>query len=332
MKYVQPLNDVEEVTLLELMSHYSSARARIRAHAVLLSYRRFSLNEIARIYQVDRDTVSHWLNRWETQGLIGLYDEPRSGRPHKLTAQQINEVTDWLQAEPRSIKRIATQILDQFHQVVSLSTLRRVFRQAGFSWKRIRKSLKSKRNAQAFVQSQAEIEWLRMEEQHGLLEVYFFDESGFSLEPVVPYAWQPKGQTLSLLAAKSQRLHVLGFLSTTQTFESFVVTGKVDTEVVIACFDSFSEQLSKPTWVILDNAAQHTAKAFKAKQALWQKRRLFVYYLPPYSPELNLIEIVWRFIKYAWLPFSAYTNLASLKQGLEEVLVNIGTKYQITFG
>ena len=329
MKYVQPLNDVEEVTLLELMSHHTSARARIRAHAILLSSRRFTLNEIARIYQVDRDTVSHWLNRWEAQGLIGLYDEPRSGRPHKLTAQQVSEVTDWLQTEPRSIKRIALRILTLFDQVVSLSTLRRIFRQAGFSWKRIRKSLKSKRNAEAFAKSQAEIEQLRIEEQQGLLELYFFDESGFSLEPVVPYAWQPKGQTLSLLAAKSQRLHVLGFLSTAQAFESFVVTGKVDTEVVIACFDSFSEQLNKPTWVILDNAAQHTAKA---KQALWQKRGLFVYYLPPYSPELNLIEILWRFIKYVWLPFSAYTDLASLKQGLEEVLVNIGTKYQITFG
>ena len=53
MKYVQPLNDVEEVTLLELMSHHTSARARTRAHAVLLSYPRFRVNEIAHIYQVD---------------------------------------------------------------------------------------------------------------------------------------------------------------------------------------------------------------------------------------------------------------------------------------
>lgn len=41
---------------------------------------------------------------------------------------------------------------------------------------------------------------------------------------------------------------------------------------------------------------------------LRETRGLFIYYLPPYSPELNLIEILWSFIKYAWLPFNAYKD------------------------
>src|SRR2546425_6179367 len=54
-------------------------------------------------------------------------------------------------------------------------------------------------------------------------------------------------------------------------------------------------------------------------------------YLTPYAPELNLIEILWRNIKYTWLPFSAYQCLNTLRDALENILKNFGSKYQITF-
>ena len=65
--------------------------------------------------------------------------------------------------------------------------------------------------------------------------------------------------------------------------------------------------------------------------AAWKERGLIVKYLPTYSPELNLIEIVWRFIKYQWLPLSAYFSFNNLKLGLQNVLDAIGSKYLITF-
>ncbi|NNM59570.1 MAG: IS630 family transposase, partial [Legionellales bacterium] len=54
-------------------------------------------------------------------------------------------------------------------------------------------------------------------------------------------------------------------------------------------------------------------------------------YLPPYSPELNLIEILWRFMKYSWISFSAYSCFNSLKTEIERVLCEVGMKYKITF-
>jgi transposase len=65
--------------------------------------------------------------------------------------------------------------------------------------------------------------------------------------------------------------------------------------------------------------------------AQWKKQGLIIKYLPPYSPELNLIEILWRNIKYTWLPFSAYQCLNALGDALEHILKNFGSKYQITF-
>ncbi len=49
----------------------------------------------------------------------------------------------------------------------------------------------------------------------------------------------------------------------------------------------------------------------------------------PYAPELNLIEILWRKIKYEWMPFSAYQSLADLKQNLFDILKGVGSQYQI---
>ena len=58
---------------------------------------------------------------------------------------------------------------------------------------------------------------------------------------------------------------------------------------------------------------------------------LIVKYLPAYSPELNLIEMLWRFIKYYWLPFSAYASFQSLVAAVEAILKGVGTDYRIDF-
>lgn len=103
------------------------------------------------------------------------------------------------------------------------------------------------------------------------------------------------------------------------------------TDLVIGCFDLFSQTIRKKTVVIIDNAPIHTSQAFEKKRCLWKKKGLYLYFLPGYSPELNLIEILWRFIKYWWLPFSAYLNFPTLVEAVEDILVNVGSKYRIDF-
>ena len=61
------------------------------------------------------------------------------------------------------------------------------------------------------------------------------------------------------------------------------------------------------------------------------EKNLTIYRIPTYSPELNVIEIVWRKIKYNWLPFEAYKSFADLKRELFNVLANIGTSYNVNF-
>jgi len=83
--------------------------------------------------------------------------------------------------------------------------------------------------------------------------------------------------------------------------------------------------------VVIDNASMHTSNDFLNRLDRWKSRGLIIQNIPPYSPELNRIEILWRKIKYEWLDFSAYESFQSLKESLNDILANIGQKYKISF-
>lgn len=88
MKFVKKLKKQEEKQLKEILKTSSDHKKRQRAHAILLSARKHKIDMIAQIFDVDRDTVSEWINRWETIGIVGLSDAPRSGRPPKEKVEQ----------------------------------------------------------------------------------------------------------------------------------------------------------------------------------------------------------------------------------------------------
>jgi transposase len=162
--------------------------------------------------------------------------------------------------------------------------------------------------------------------------VWYFDASGFCLTPSIPYAWQPLGSVMEVpTSTHNRRLNVLGFLTRHNDLFPYSIEGRVDTDVVIECFEQFSQQLKKRAYVFLDNASIHKSHAFIQHSPQWVKRGLIIKYLPPYSSELNLIEILWRFMKYYWMPFSAYVSLQSLLQSIEDILQRFGTEYAIAF-
>ena len=173
---------------------------------------------------------------------------------------------------------------------------------------------------------------LQTREDRGECDLWYFDGAGFCLTPCVPYAWQPIGDNIEVPSAShGQRLNVLGFLKRDNDLVPYMMEGGVDTETIIACFDQFSDQLEKRSYVLIDNAPMHRSKAFIRQIPKWVTKGLIVKYLPPYSPELNLIEMLWRFMKYYWLPFSAYASFQLLVAAVEDILSSFGTDYQIAF-
>jgi len=161
--------------------------------------------------------------------------------------------------------------------------------------------------------------------------LYYFDESGFTLDPYIPYAWQEAGSVIAIPATKGSRINVLGLMNRKNELYPYLFEQSLNTSVVVACLNDFCKNIKKKTVVVMDNSSIHRSEEFEEYIARWKKKGLIIKYLIPYAPELNLIEILWRHIKYLWLPFSAYQCMEALREALEHILKDFGSKYQITF-
>lgn len=332
-KFVKPLTPAQREQLQAIMKSSAPQRTRMRAHAVLLSERRYSLDQIADVYQVDRDRVSQWLEWWEAEHLDGLDDDPRSGRPPKLTGAERQDALKITLQEPRSIKTGLKRIANEVGKLLSGETLRTLLSMEGYVWKRMRRSSRAWRDEVEFRAAEAALAQLRANSLAGTsaFDLWYYDEAGFTLQPAIPYAWQRVGQRLELASTHGPRQNVLGFFNLHNQFHSFAFQGPLDSHTVIYCFDLFRQRQQKPALVIIDNAPIHTSEDFEEELERWRKEELYVKFLPPYCPELNLIEILWRKIKYEWLPLDAYLNFKTMTAALFEVLKGIGSKYRITF-
>lgn len=322
----------EEMTALNVMHKtHPLYLSRWRSHAILLSYQEYSVPMICSIYGVCRQTVSTWFSSWEKNGIDGLVDCQGRGRRSILTEQEQNILVQRVEKSPRSLKSVLAKFEKDLGISVSIDTIKCICKKAGLVWKRVRKSLRTKRNQDRFDAATDEINLLIQQHKDNELDLCYFDESGFTLEPSVPYAWQQKGETIEIPCSKSKRLNVLGFVNRDCKFDSFVFEGTVSTSVVVACIDEFAKQIKKPTTLIIDNASTHTSYEFNENLERWKEKNLSIYRIPSYSPELNIIEIIWRKIKYEWLPFSAYESYNSLQLELFNVLSNIGKNYKVEF-
>ena len=114
-------------------------------------------------------------------------------------------------------------------------------------------------------------------------------------------------------------------------FHAYVSEQSINTDVVIACIDTFFPAVDKPTVIVVDRSSIHTSDAIEDRLEEWTERGLTIFELPSYSPELNLIEILWRFIKYEWLDIDAYTSWDILVSSVEKILKEFGNSYVINF-
>ncbi len=317
-----------------MYNFHPNKQGQRHAHGLLLLDQGYCFEEVAQILLRCQKSVYNWVNRWLDQGLVGLYDQMRRGRKPLLDLAACLKVEAIIEQAPRRVSQHLEEIQRQTGHLISKSTLKRTLRSMGLRWKRIRKWLGSLHNEEDFRMAQQELESLKELEDKGLIELYFCDESGFNLTPCLPYAWQKKGQTICLPAAKAGSYNVLGIMGGNNTLYAYGFQGSINSQVAIACMDEFAVQGEQkaaclPAYVIIDNAPIHNSQAFRAKENQWVKQGITIKRIPAYCPELNLIEILWRKIKYDWIPFDAYQTLDKLIHEVEQVIRDVGKRFVI---
>jgi transposase len=115
MKFASSLTTEQHEQLQDLMKNSPTHRIRQRAHAVVLSAKRYSVEQIADIFEVDRDTISLWLDNWSASGVDGLADAAKSGRPQTVDVRTAEKLVTQVQASPRQITQTLSALKKTGH-------------------------------------------------------------------------------------------------------------------------------------------------------------------------------------------------------------------------
>ena len=127
-KFVEILTEEDYTKLVENHRKSKNHRVRNRAHAVLLSFEKYPIDEIAAICGVHRNAVSRWINRWNEFGFKGLSDVEKKGRPPILTLEEQAKTVEIALLNPKFPHRQLSQIKAETGKTISSYTLKRLLK------------------------------------------------------------------------------------------------------------------------------------------------------------------------------------------------------------
>jgi len=291
---------------LNAVSRQAIGRVALRAHMVLLSDRGFTVPQIATIHACGQDVVLTWLHRYEQQGIAGLEDEPRSGRPPKdhLAGEIVDAQAS--QSPPCSghvqtcwsVALLTAFLARRFRLLLSCSSVRRYLHQMGWRWARPRLAPARKPDPETEAKRTA-LQEAQVQARQGLAHLLYLDESDLHLLPLIRAMWMKGPRRRIPTPGTNRRRAFFGALD--------AVSGQwfsADHERKLAVhFVAFLQRLAaaSPTGMVylaLDNAPTHTAKV--VGKWLTAHPQVHVLWLPKYAAhEVNPVERIWGLMKSA---------------------------------
>lgn len=172
---------------------------------------------------------------------------------------------------------------------------------------------------------------LEQQSRQGHIDLFYGDESQVSPQGYVPYGWQFKDEQVCIVSAKGKGLNCFALISRDNRMVYATSKETITAGFIAEQLERLSFSITKPTVIVLDNASVHTAG--KINQALdrWQQRGLFLFYLPPYSPHLNIAERLWKELKARWLIPEDFRTTDNLFFAVNMALAAVGNRLFIHF-
>ena len=201
----------------------------------------------------------------------------------------------------------------------------------GARFGRIRKTPKGQPSPQEYAYKKELLQELEHQWESGLIDLYYGDESHVCTEGYVPYAWKFKDEDFCVPVYKCGRLNIFGMIDRNCVYHGFTTTENINSDRFIEFMEGFSLGISKETVVILDNSSVHKSRKVKDCLQRWKDRGLHIFYLPPYSPHLNIAETLSRIMKGKWIQPHNYGDKHALFATVEDILSNVGKQYMINF-
>jgi putative transposase len=327
------LDDATRYELQALRREALPPKVRDRIEMVTLSDAGWSAPKIAAHLgycgQTVRDLLRDFLRR-RTEAL-----SPRRTGPAPDVARR-DRVAEELRrslAEDRTwTSRQLSEALAGRGIVLGPREVRRHLKRLKAGYRRTATTLKHKQDPAKAERAGRVLANLKAKAAGGAVKLYYLDECGFA--PTLPtgYSWTlpgrrkfvpyeaPQGRRVNALAAyrpfdRSPRLEVF---TAERTWDSYDLLG----------FLKALPWSKVPRVVVLDNASIHTSKVIRRARHDLTASGIYLYFLPPYSPELNRIEPVFRQVKHQEIPQRSHTTRAGLRAAVELGFANYGRKLQ----
>jgi transposase len=309
-------------------SHPDVALEAMRFRAIEAYRQGHTVSEIARIMGLHRGSVSRWITRWRRGGKDALRRTIATGRPPKLDCEKYgwrilrivkSSAMKYGYENPLwNCRRIRKTLKKELELDVAVSTV----------WEALKKLNLSAQKPERRALEQdpvARKEWIEKElprirklakKEHAL--IFFEDEASVRLTPTVGTTWAPVGETpVVKVTGKRATISVMSAVSETGELFFKLPDETINSTTFIYFLDALcSEHPRRKIFVIADQASPHTANA--VKEFVESHKRLRLFYLPPYSPDLNPDEEVWNHLKNHELKAHQETD----KDGLRKKTVN----------
>lgn len=145
----------------------------------------------------------------------------------------------------------------------------------------------------------------------------FIDETGFKLSPSVEHTWSRRGQTPTVKRSlKRDKLNVIGAVTSSGQFLSRTHTGNVTQAQIAQFLSHVLDWVEGPILVVWDGARIHNVSNAIARfmASSYGERILECIKLPAYAPELNPVELAWRWLKSQGIGNRSPSSLDELKK------------------
>lgn len=151
------------------------------------------------------------------------------------------------------------------------------FRSSGARYKRIPKRPRVTPSPQLYAIKREKLQELENLSNQGFIDLYFGDESDVCTQGYVPYGWQFPGENVFVPSMKSARLNIFGMVSRDNVYHGFTSRQSIKAENVAEFIDNFSLTITKPTFIVLDNASVHTGGLMKESIEKWRARGFYIF-------------------------------------------------------
>ena len=276
-------------------SHHPEPIVQKRMRCLRLKYRGYENLAITHILEISRNTVCNYLTLYEQAGLEGLKTLNYQGPLSKLDKHQPKLEAAFRQQPPKSVKEARERIKKLTVIKRSLSRVRAFMKRMGMSPKatgQIPAKADTEKQKQFLDKT---LQPLLQKAEAGQCHVLFMDSAHFVLAAFVAVVWCFE-RVFVKTAPGRFRLNVIGAINaTTQQFTALYNDSYITADTVVQLLKRLAKQYAGlPVYIVLDNARYQHCE-FVKDAAL--KLNITLVFLPPYSPNLNIIERLWKFVK-----------------------------------